>query len=469
MRKHLSAALLSANCLLAAAQAGEARLTLPDPSGYQTLRVPLALRMQARSAELNDLRLRNGRGETLPFAWLPIPAPEPQAQRRWQAAPLFKAPAAVAPATSAAAARQDDWLIDLRKLPGTLTELELSLPPEAQGVWRFALEHSPDLQRWQLLSAEAQLVQLRQAGQVLAHTRFELGAWRGGYLRLRPLKGQATPPLAAARVQSQQQHRTAPPIEWTEPIAPSHCNASHCDYELPRHLPVDRLAWQLDAVNTLAPVTVYGQAPAAPFAAPPPQRHGLRAHLRQLRNKSAPQTSAPAAEEPWQWLTQSSLYWLRLPGGEARAPDTQLDGRLFERLRLQPEGGMAALGSQPPKLRLGTRAALLVFLAREPAPFKLSWGDIDAPAALALSQLMPTRQAGDPLPPETVQVHMPAPPPAALPASAPAPAKPAATPATPAAPDPGPRYGLWAALLAALAVMGAMAYSLLRGSPKAAE
>ncbi len=467
MRKHLSAALLSATCLLAPAQAGEALLTLQEPSGYQTLRVPLALRMQARSAELNDLRLLNGRGETLPFAWLPIPAPEPQAQLQWQAAPVFKAAAMAAPGASGAAPGQVDWLIDLRKLPGTLTELELSLAPDAQGVWTFALEHSLDLQRWQLLSAEAQLVQLRQAGQVLTHTRFELGAWRGGYLRLRPLRGQAAPPLAAVRVLSQQQHHAVPPIEWTEPIAPSHCSASHCDYELPRHLPADRIAWQLEAVNTLAPVTVYGQAPAAPFAAtPPPRRHGLRAHLRQLRNKSAPQTSAPAPEEPWQWLAQSNLYWLRLPGGEARAPDTMLDGRLFERLRLQPEGGMAALGSQPPKLRLGTRAALLVFLAREPAPFKLSWGDIDAPAALALSQLMPTRQPGDPLPPETAQVHMPTPasaPAVALPAPAPAPAKPVT------APEPGPRYGLWAALLAALAVMGAMAYSLLRGSPKAAE
>jgi len=446
--------------------AGEAPITLTSSASYQTLSLPLALRSRARSAELRDLQVINGAGESLPYAWVPVPEPTPQAQLRWQAAPFFKADSSATTAASAAeAAQQGAWVIDLRRVEGALTRLSLDIKPDAQGVYGFALEHSADLQTWRSLSAEAQLLQLQQNGLRLAHTKFELGGQRGGYLRLRALKGQAPLPLTAVRVQSSQQFSPLPALQWSEPIAPHQCTPDYCDYTLPRHLPADRLAWQLAAANTLAPIQVLGQydyQANSEGQAPTHKRHGLRAQLRQLREKSSPPPSAPALAEPWVSISQTSVYWLRMPEGDVQSPPIELDGYLPSRIRLQPQGGMAMLGSKPPLLRLATREAQLVFLAREPAPFRLRWGGDDAPAVLALNELVPGRRSGDPLPSETAHLELPLPVPAPSVASA---AASVASP-TPAAPaQSGPRWGLWAALLAALAVMGAMAYSLL--SPKA--
>ena len=102
-------------------------------------------------------------------------------------------------------------------------------------------------------------------------------------------------------------------------------------------------------------------------------------------------------------------------------------------------------------------AAALVFLAREPAPYRLAWGG-EAVTAMSLAQLMPTRQPDDPLPVDTASVAMSD---VATPVAAPASAMPAP------APVPSRRLWLWGVLLAALGVMGTMAWLLLRPPKKA--
>jgi hypothetical protein len=105
----------------------------------------------------------------------------------------------------------------------------------------------------------------------------------------------------------------------------------------------------------------------------------------------------------------------------------------------------------------------LVFLARGPAPYRLAWGQDTAAVSLPLHELMPGRQPGDPLPTAAATV---APPAAPLAAAATPPSAPTSA-ASP--PDTGHRkLWLWAALAAALALMGAMARALLK-KPAATE
>ncbi|HJV96404.1 MAG TPA: DUF3999 family protein [Albitalea sp.] len=426
-----------------AAWAGEAPLILQGSAPYYGLRVPLAVQMQTRNADLSDLRVLNARGEPMPYAWADEPVSA--AQEQVQAVPFFKAPAA---ASAVDASQQGGWILDTRAVRGALIELQLSVPPATHGIYGFVLESSADLQQWHSVRSAAQLVSLQHQGQRLEHTRFELDGLRTRYLRLRPRPGNPVLPLTGAQVTSVSHYTPEPPMQWSEPLAPTQCTPQHCDYSVPRHLPLERLEWQLAEANTLARVQLWAQAEAG--SAPVRVRfrpHRVREHLRELRHKKA-----PAAEGAWMPLQPTTVYWLRLPEGELKSPPLDADGGLYTQLRIGPAGGMAQLGPKPPTLRIGSHAPSLVFLAREPAPYRLAWGGDVQASALPLAQLMPKRQPGDPMPQETATVQF-APPVVASPPS---------QAAASAAPEASRKFWLWGVLLVALALMGAMAWSLLR-------
>lgn len=455
MRRELLCSLLA---FASQAGAGEAPLTLQRQATYHGLTLPLSVIAQARHADLSDIRVLNARGAPVPHAWVDEPPPS-TAEERQHTVPFFRAPAA---ASAATASQQGGWIIDLRKVPAALLELQLSVAPGTHGVYGFAIEASDDLQQWRTHTAAAQLLSLQQQGLRLEHMRFDLSGLRTRYLRLRPQAGSPVPPLSAAKVTSVIHYKATPPVQWSEPLAPTQCTAQYCDYTLPRHLPLDRLEWQLADANTLASVDLLVQrergevAPARGHS----HRHRLRDHLRGIRHKDTPTTSPPVAD--WTLLQRTTAYWLRLPEGEVRSQALRLDAGAVTQLRVQPQGGMVQLGSKPPTLRIGAPAATLVFLAREPAPFRLAWGG-EVATAMTLAQLMPTRKPNDPLPEDTATVVMPAV--SAMPAGAPASAAPAS--AASAAPAPSHKLWLWGALLAALAVMGVMAWQLLKPAKKA--
>jgi hypothetical protein len=122
---------------------------------------------------------------------------------------------------------------------------------------------------------------------------------------------------------------------------------------------------------------------------------------------------------------------------------------------VQVNAGIKQLGAVPPKIRTATQPVSLVFLARQPAPYRLAWGGAASDAALPIQQLMPTLAAGQLPPLDTATVLAPDP------ASAMA-APPVKAADVPVAPSPSRKYWLWGVLLAALVAMGAMAWSLLR-------
>ena len=443
---------VSAAWLVAWAVPPAAGLKLEGAGPYYTLELPLAWQLQAGTADLRGLQLRNALGEPLAYAWADA-APPAQQSLATGSVPVFKLPAAK-PARKDAKDAPDDtprgWVLDLRGVKGSVMEVALAFPERANGAWPVAVEASDDLTQWRMVRAEVQLVSLQHQGQRLDSSVIELGGVRAAYLRLRSLGSGPVPELTGAEATSATLQWPQPALQWSEPIAPASCDAQHCDYTLPA-VAVEALELLPHDANTVARVGWLVRGETAPRQHG--HRHGLRRHLHALRDKTP--APLPAPEPGWQPLADGSVWWLRLPTGESRSPMLRLDGAVHTQLRLQVAGGVAQLGALPPQLRIGVRARTLVMLARGSGPHRLSWGDPAlATPVMSLGELMPARRSGDALPADRAVLV--------------ADAAPVVSPSLPVASAPVPetktsRAWLWGALVAGVALMAAMAWSLLKG------
>jgi hypothetical protein len=447
-------------------------LTLSGAGPYYTLAIDSRGRQLAAAADLGDLRVRNAAGETMAFAWVATPLPAPAPQRL--PARLYKVPPAPpAPASSAESPRQS-WIVDAKDSDDDLLRLDLALERGTQGVYTLRIEASNDLQRWRTLQEDAQLVQLQALPQVgatgtlaplaqrehLEADGIDLDNVHARYLRLTTTSRSAIPPLVSAAI-TPAPHRTPPaPLEWSESIAPSGCEATSCDYPLPRNTPVAAVQIVPAEVDTIGPVMVLGRVDTSRRAA---ARHSLvRGSLHALRLKA--RHSAAPAGFTWENAATASVYWLSQASGapDLHSPPVRLEGTPWQALRLETFGPISQLGHRPPTIRIGVRQRQLVFLARGAGPFALARAQAaDRAAPMSLAELMPGGDAD-------------AAPPAASAELAPVAASALASPAPPSTPAPSTSAPasntpwLWAVLLAGLASMGAAAWSLLRRPPAAA-
>ncbi|MBS0569553.1 MAG: DUF3999 domain-containing protein [Proteobacteria bacterium] len=105
------------------------------------------------------------------------------------------APVAAAPATPTAS----EWLLDASSVRETLEALRIDWSADnADTTAQFSIGASEDLQHWRVLVAEATVMELRQAGNLLQRHDVALHGARANYLRLRRLDAGA--PLPAMRV-----------------------------------------------------------------------------------------------------------------------------------------------------------------------------------------------------------------------------------------------------------------------------
>ena len=465
------AALAAAAALaLAGAHAAPAADTLPlvlaGTGPYYTLDVTLRARALSASSSLDDLRVRNAAGETMAFAWIDEPPPATAPQRT--PARLYKVPLPPADAASAIEGRpRQAWIVDTKAADEDLLRLDLALENNTQGVYTLRIEASDDLQHWRTLQDDAQVVQLQSLPQVgsagtlapqvdrehLSGNGIDLDNVPSRYLRLTTDPRSPIPPLVSATV-TRAPHRSAPPpLEWSDAIAASGCEASSCDYPLPRNAAIAEVQIAPSDVDTIGQVMVMGQMEASRL--PPPRHSLLHGPLHALRLKAE---RAPAqAGMAWDSAAVANVYWLTQSTGgpELHSPPVRLEGETWHALRLETFGPITQLGHSAPTVRIGVRARQLVFVARGAGPFTLARAAANEPLApMSLATLMPGRAPGAALPLATATV-----------ASAPA-ATPAVAPASAVAEAPAPASShtpwLWAALLAGLALMGGMAWSLLR-------
>ena len=441
-------------------------LTLAGTGPYYTVSVNVTARQASGRLDLSDLRVRNAAGDAMAFAWAEMPTPAPDPQR--VPARLYKVPLPAADAASSIEGRpRQAWIVDTRDARLDLMQLELGLEHGTQGAYTLHIEASDDLQSWRTVAEEAQVVQLQALPQVgaaaalatqvgraqLKSDPIDLDAVPARYLRLTTAPRSAIPPLVTAMI-TRAPHRPAPPpLEWTPAIAPTHCDATSCEYALPHNVPANAVQIAPAEVDTIGQVMVSGRVDAA--RAQPSHRSLLRGSLHALRLKA--DRSAERTGPAWEDVAEGNVYWLTQSSDapELHSPPLLLGGGSWSALRLETLGPIGQLGRTAPTIRIGVRPRQLVFVARGAGPFALARATAtEQTAPMSLAALMPARAPDAPLPEATATV--------AAPVAEPAPSSPVADAVKAGAPTSSNSAWLWAALLAGLALMGAMAWSLLR-------
>jgi hypothetical protein len=364
-------------------------LAVTGDKAFFRVELPDAVYDGAGRPDLGDLRVFNGDGALVPFAFMPRPrAVAAQTPRR----PLALFPLTVDTTLPEAAdlsikLRKDaaGTTVDIRARDGTsvagtrvvgylidagpadehpLVALVTALPEGGSANARVRIDASDDLDRWRTVVAGAPLLALEYNGRRLVRDRIEFAPLRARYLRLTWLT-PAPPELSAVAgdigdrlVEPQRRIRKA------GGSADADAPATFV-FDLGAALPVDRITLELPEVNTVAPVSWEART---------------------------------GARDPWHVLGSSVVYRLRQDTGEVVSAEfaiAPMPLRYF-RARIDPRAGV---GAAPPQLVAGWYAQEIVYAARGSTPFELAYGSRSvAPAALSIATLVPGYVVGKPLP-----------------------------------------------------------------------
>jgi hypothetical protein len=419
-------------------------LKLEGDGPWYRLELPLGLQMAARHADLRDLRVLNAEGEELAYA-LTLGSAQPQERRQEAAVKWFPlkgaADAEAAPAirvqrsttgtlveVAPDQAGQGEqvlrgWLLDVSAFDAPLHRLQLDWSSDQEGFQRFTIEASDDLQHWQRWE-DGQIARLSFADERVEQREVELPGAKARYLRLLWQAPQQAPALLDARVVSIENQESAPALAWSAALAPTTNKVGEYSWELPLSLPLERVRVTLPAGNVLAPVSL---------------------------------SSRGAGKLEWQPLTSGLLYRLPQDGKEVLQDEIELWGSPVQQLRLRVDARGGGLGKDAPNLQVAVRGTQVVFLARGSAPYRLAVGNSSArSAALPLGTLIPGYE-----PKRLASLGR-----AIAPDAVPEVVREAADAAQSAAD--WKRIGLWVVLLAGVALLGGMAFSLLR-KPQVSE
>lgn len=364
-----------------------APIAAPEGHSHYTLRLPAAVYAGVERSDLGDLRVLNGLGEPVPYAFLPR---EPSGK-----APVQAAPAKLFPLYGREAQGVEGVKLDVvrsaggtvirlaespktktagRKLLGYIADAgEDEKPIEALALdWRAPagfngsakVEASDDLARWQTLVQDAPILDLAHAGERLERRRIELRGRKARYLRLSFARVPEGFTLRGVRVE-RRGARAEPEREWKRLAAAQAAARDEYRFEAGGRYPADRIRLRLPQQNTVARVQIY---------------------------------SRDADEQPWRHRASATVYRLQRDGAAVTNPEVPVPAVADRhwRVKADPRGG--GLGAGAVALELGWIPHELVFAARGAAPFALEFGQRRAgPEALPIASVVPGFEADKPL------------------------------------------------------------------------
>jgi len=341
--------------------------------------IPQSVYEAAAFPDLRDLRVFNGAGEVVPYAFRPVertvakPAPV--------ALPIF-------PLRGPRDARSDE--LDLRfdksggKVSVRLSSRDAKAGPQAllgylidasvlktplNGIevdWGTAaadrlvsarLEAGDDLKHWTTLSADAPLGTLAHAGQRLERKAIEYRSLKAKYLRLMWIDPAQAIELKAIVGLSPEQH-AQPERSWKAVVAtPDAGKPGEYLADLGGRYPLDRLALRLPQENTIVPIQFLSRA---------------------------------KAEDKWMQVTRAVVYRLKQNGRELVSPDIAVGTTTHRYWLLRVDAASGGIGAGILIVRAGWTPREIVFTARGTGPFRLAYGNSKAQAgALAIETLVP--------------------------------------------------------------------------------
>jgi hypothetical protein len=356
-----------------------APIALEGNGPYYRLSLPIEAHFAARLRDLGDLRVFNGRGESVPFSLIRDRARTEQTAERSQVKwfPLYGSETASGATPEIRVERAGDgtvvsikegerpqsgipvvrgYLVDASRNQAPMRSLELDWDPAVTGFQRLTVEASDDLQHWRSWR-DGQLARLVYQGERIERRQIDLPGERAAYLRLFWREPAAAPSLAAVSL-STSRYRPAPFV-WSA-ASPATRNAEG-DYEwqLAQLVGAERLKIDLPDVNVLTPAEIWGK------------------DGRQDRDS-------------WRLLGKTVLYRLLIDGKEWQQQEIVLAGEPMKQLKLRLDRRSGGIGAGMPSLAVGITAEQLLFLARGAGPFTLAIGNAEAkPADMPPSTLIP--------------------------------------------------------------------------------
>jgi len=403
--------------------------------------IPPAVHEAAAFSDLRDLRVFNGAGEMVPYAFRPV---ELTVQKEPAVAlPIF-------PLRGPRDTRSEDldlsfdrsgghvsvrlrsrdakpgppallgFLIDASALKTPLRRIDVEWG--TAGVDRFVsarLEAGDDLKHWSTLAADAPLGGLSHAGQRLERKAIEFRAHQAKYLRL-----MWTDPAQAIELKSIQglppEKSSSPERSWKE-VAATPVTGKPGDYEfdLGGRFPLDRLSFGLPQENTVVPVQIHSRA---------------------------------KPEDKWMPVTRTVLYRLNQNGREMVSPEVSIGMNSHRYWILSVDAASGGIGAGTLVVRAGWTPREIVFTARGAGPFRLAYGNSKAQAgSLGIETVVPGWRTDQ-------EPHMSV--------ASTGPVQKLAGEAAARQRIDYKKWGLWAALLAGVAVLAWMALRLSRQMPR---
>ena len=346
--------------------------------------LPAAVYQGVARADLGDVRVFNGAGEVVPYAWRPrktasaemsapvtlalfplkaeagVPVDGLAISVRRSASGTASVNVTTSDARGGSGKRIVGYLVDLNALDRALRAIEFDWPATPDGfAGKLRVDASDDLARWRTLVADAPLVSVEVAGQRLQQKRVELPQQKTKYLRLSWASQSADrPPPELASARGELAEKTVDtPREWAQLEGAKSAKPGEFVFDLRSHYPVDRVRFNLPESNTIVQVELLA------------------------RDK---------ADLPWRPTARGVAYRLRQDGGEITSPELAVGattGRYWL-LRVDQRGG--GLGGGTPGMHMGWVPHRLVFTARGAAPFQLAYGNREArPAAYSIETIIP--------------------------------------------------------------------------------
>jgi len=416
-------------------------LSVTGEGPWYRLELPLNVQLNARQADLSDVRVFNAVGDVQAYAlaresarsnetrtltevkWFPlynsVDATETAPSVRVQSSTTGTL-VQVQPSSQLEAGEEElrGWLLDASAIKAPLQQLILDWTSERDGFQRFTVEASDDLQHWQSWG-EGQVARLTFSDERVEQHEVNLPGQSARYLRLLWITPHSAPTLTSAQLYSASTRSLPLPLVWSQALAGSSVKAGEYTWQLPMGLNVERVQVELSQPNSLAPVSLSGR-----------------------RDSSL----------PWQPVVSGLLYRLTQNGQDVVQNELSLSGQFVQQLKLTVDERGGGLGDQAPTLKFAVRATQLVFLARGPGPYTLVVGNSTAKAAnLSLSTLIPDYSPAKLATLGRAMVDVGAV------------ASDASTEKTLATTDTQwKKFGLWAVLLLSVLFLAAMAFSLLR-------
>ncbi|MBK7662789.1 MAG: DUF3999 domain-containing protein [Sterolibacteriaceae bacterium] len=374
MRMIVHALLLAPALALAetpADYAYSAPIAVSAATPFQRVELPATVYRVLTHGDLRDLRVFNAAGEVVPHA-IELRQSAKIEKAAMIDVPLFALPQAASDSGSLsvqvekrgdgtivsvlrdAPANTSDaphaYLIDASRLERTVGALDL-VPADAsaQFIGRMRVEASDDLEHWRTLAGNAPLLVTHANGQTLSRLRIEWPATAAKYWRASWVGGSSAQGVVSfTRAVLEPAASTREPARIWQRVEPLRVGGNQGEYvyEPPVGAPIDRLRLHLPQPNSVVPVTLL------------------------TRSRS---------EDPWRTIGNHTVYRLQQDGIDFANPDIAVGSMRELLLRIDNRGG--GLGSGAPILEIGWTPHTLVFAARGAGPYRLVYGRAQATAA----------------------------------------------------------------------------------------